>query len=125
MPLWQWHFSSTPNRMKLLWLNFLAVISALIAISADEFGKTWTFNKRSTFLFTALFLYLLSDVFWLYFLRDVRLSVAVAWWEAIAVVPAIFVGILYFKERLTVYEVIAVLLVLIGIIMLNLSHAKI
>lgn len=111
--------------MRLFFLNSLLVLAAIISITGDITAKTWTLNRRALFFAIAMIAYTASSLLWLLFLRDLRLSVAIPWWQAMVAVPAIIAGIVYFHEKLTLMEVFAVVLILIGVLILNLRHVGI
>lgn len=108
--------------MRLIFLNALLVFSAVISIAGDIIAKTWTLNRRSVFFVSAMLAYTISSLLWLFFLRDVRLSVAIPWWQAMVAVPAIIAGAVYFRERLSPIEIFAIILIIGGVIILNLRH---
>ncbi len=108
--------------MKLLIANGLLVLAAIVSIAGDITSKSWTLNKRPLFFIGALIAYTISSIIWLFFLKDLRLSVAIPWWQAMVAVPAILAGIIYFRERLTLLDGLAIALIITGVIILNLRH---
>lgn len=108
--------------MKLIFLNLLLIISAIVSITGDISAKTWTLNRKGLFFIIAMVAYTISSLLWLIFLKDLRLSVAIPWWQAMVAVPAILAGIWYFQERLTILEIAAIIMIITGVIILNLRH---
>jgi len=108
--------------MKLILLNTLLILAAIVSITGDITAKKWTLNGRGLFFAGAMVAYTISSLIWLVFLRDLRLSIAIPWWQAMVAVPAILAGIIYFHERLTWVEIAAVILIIAGVTILNLRH---
>jgi len=108
--------------MRLLFLNILLVLAAATSIAGDISAKTWTLNRKTVFFIAAMTAYTAASLIWLVFLRDLRLSIAIPWWQAMVAVPAILAGILYFQERLTWIDAMAIVFILCGVLILNLRH---
>lgn len=105
--------------MRIVFLNLLLVLAAIISIAGDITAKTWTLNRRWIFFIIAMIAYNLTSLIWLLFLKDSRLSIAITWWQAMVAVPAIIAGIIYFHERLSWLEILAIILIFSGVIILN------
>lgn len=109
--------------MRIVLLNLLLVAAAAVSITGDILSKTWTLNRKLIFFIGALLAYNIASILWLFFLKDLRLSIAIPWWQAMVAVPAILAGILYFRERLTFLDGLAIVLIIVGVMILNLRHA--
>ncbi|MBI3627800.1 MAG: hypothetical protein HY220_03625 [Candidatus Sungbacteria bacterium] len=109
--------------MRLLYLNLLLISAAAVSITGDIFSKTWTLHKSFWFFIGALIAYNISSIIWLFFLKDLRLSIAIPWWQAMVAVPAILAGIIYFRERLSIWDILAIVFIVIGVLILNFRHA--
>lgn len=109
--------------MNLFLLNFIIIGAVGISIVGDIFAKSGVLSKRTSFSLIALILYTISSVVWLFLLRHVRLSVAVTWWQSVAIILTILVGIFYFRERVTMIEIFAMALIVGGIFLLSFQHA--
>lgn len=101
----------------------LLIAAAAVSITGDVLSKGWTLNKKTSFLLGAIVAYNISIFIWFLFLRDLRLSVAIPWWQAMVAVPAILAGILYFRERLTFWDIAAIVFIIAGVLILNFRHA--
>jgi multidrug transporter EmrE-like cation transporter len=108
--------------MRLIFLNLLLILGAVSSVAGDIAAKTWTLNRKFLFFVVAMTAYFASTLIWMFFLRDLRLSVAIPWWQAMVAIPAILAGIIYFHEKLSWIEVVAIGLIVIGVIILNLRH---
>lgn len=109
--------------MKLLFLNLFLFLAVVISIGGDIFSKLWALDKKAVTFGLALLLYTISSILWLFWIPYVRLSIAVTWWQSLAVLLTIAVAIFYFGEKVTPVEILAIALIIAGVAILNLRHA--
>lgn len=57
-------------------------------------------------------------------LRHIDISVAYAIWSGIGTAVIAVIGILYFREPITLLRAISIVLIIFGVIGLNISHAR-
>lgn len=109
--------------MNLILLNIIIFLTVITGIGGDILAKIWASNKQVLLAVSAVALYALSGVFWLFWLKYERLSIAVTLWVALGEVFAVLVGIFVFHERLTIVEISIVATILLLAVVLNLVHA--
>lgn len=57
-------------------------------------------------------------------LLNINLSIAYATWSAVGVIAATLLSVFLFKEQITVWGVVGIIIVIIGVVMLNLCGTK-
>jgi len=104
---------------KLIWI-FLVVaimleVSGTIAMKLSD-GFTKIVPLTAMFVFYMLGLSLLALV-----LKKIDISVAYAIWSGLGTALIAIVGMLWFKEPITVLKIISIILIIMGVIGLNLE----
>lgn len=98
------------------------------AIALEVAGTTsmklsYGFTKLLPSIFVFLF-YAASFAAFSFALKKIDISIAYAIWSGIGTTLIALIGILYFRETITVIKSISILLIIIGVIGLNLSNTK-
>lgn len=109
--------------MQILFLNLFLLLAVGISVLGDILAKSWASGRGVSLAVIAFILYSVSSILWLLWLPHVRLSIAIFWWQAFAVILTSLVGIFYFKEKIGTLETMAMLLIFGGIIILSFKHA--
>lgn len=97
----------------------------LLAIACEVLGTTFLkisdgFTKLVPSILVGV-LYILTLPFFALALKKFSISVAYAVWSAIGTASIAVIGYFLFKEQMTPVKITAIIMIVIGIIMLNLS----
>lgn len=57
-------------------------------------------------------------------IKTIDVSIAYAVWSGLGTVMITIIGIMYFDEHVTLYKVLAIVIIVSGVVMLNLAGAK-
>lgn len=57
-------------------------------------------------------------------LLDINLSIAYATWSAVGIIAATLLSVFIFKEQITAWGVVGIIIVIIGVVMINLLGTK-
>ncbi|MNO99196.1 Multidrug resistance protein EbrB [compost metagenome] len=57
-------------------------------------------------------------------LKQIEVSIAYAIWSGMGVIIITTIGFIYFKESLSVLKILAIVLIIIGVVVLNLTEGK-
>lgn len=99
---------------------FLTIISETAAIIFMKLSKGFEHKTEAAI---AILAYILSFVFLTYTLKYMPVAIANAVWAGASTLLVAVLGILIFKEQLSVSQVIFLSLILIGLVGLNFSKA--
>lgn len=104
------------------WLLFACAIALeVIGTTSMKLSHGFTRLIPSVLLFAC---YAASFVVFTFVLKKIDISVAYAIWSGVGTALVALIGILYFRETITVIKFISILLIIIGVIGLNISGAK-
>ena len=99
----------------------------LILLLAGIFEIVWAIAMKYSNGFTVLIpsivtaiTYILSAVFLALALRHLPLGMAYVMWVAFGIIGTTILGVLLFSEKLTVLQIISIILIIIGVIGLKL-----
>lgn len=99
----------------------------LMLLLAGIFEVIWAIGMKYSNGFTVLIpsvvtavTYILSAVFLAFALRDLPLGIAYVMWVAFGIVGTSILGALLFSEKLTLLQIISIILIIIGVIGLKL-----
>lgn len=99
-----------------LGLIFLATV---LEVTADIFLKKWSLNNGSILLYVGLFIYFIGTVFWAISLKYEYLSKAISIFTVLNLVLVVLVGIIFFKEDLSLINKIGIGFGVISIILIE------
>ena len=101
--------------------------SWLMLLVAGIFEIIWAIDMKYSNGFSLLIpsvitavIYILSAVFLALALKDLQLSMAYIIWVGFGIIGTAVLGVLLFNERLTVLQIISIILILLGIFGLKL-----
>lgn len=86
----------------------LLIISAAGVITGDFFAKYWSLHQRAIFYVIAIIGYLCSSIFYIPTLLRQGLVVTSIIWSLISIIGFLFIGLVIFKETLTVMQAVGV-----------------
>lgn len=99
----------------------VAIVLEVAGTTSMKLSRGLTQIVPSVFMF--LF-YAASFVMLTLALKKIEVSVAYAVWAGIGTALIATIGILYFRESITMLKFVSILLIIIGVVGLNLSGAK-
>jgi len=97
----------------------LAILLEVAGTTCMNFSEGFTRVWPSIFIF--VFYALCFSVLTLA-LKTIELSVAYAIWSGLGTVLIVTIGILWFKESVSIVKILSIVLIIIGVIGLHLSH---
>lgn len=102
-------------------LIFFGLISLAVALEvvADIFFKKWALENRNILLFFGLILYFIGTVFWAFSLKYDLLSRAVSIFTVLNFMIVVLVGVLVFKEDLSIVNKIGIGLGVLSVILME------
>jgi small multidrug resistance pump len=98
----------------------LTIISETVAIIFMKFSKGFAYKIEAAIAVSA---YILSFVFLTYALKYMPVAIANAVWAGASTVLVAILGVLIFKEQLTVSQLVFLSLIVIGLVGLNFSKS--
>lgn len=104
---------------KLIFL-FLIALAVGLEVFADIFFKKWSLENKQVVLYLGLVFYFVGTVFWAISLKYEYLSKAVSVFTIINLIAVVLVGIIYFKEDLSLINKVGILLGIISIALIEL-----
>lgn len=99
-------------------IQLLLFLSALSVVLGDFFAKYWSTNQRKLFFAVALLAYFLSGVLFIPALLKERLVISAMLYTLFSVSGFLFIGLIIFKESLSMLEAVGVVLGIVALIIL-------
>lgn len=96
----------------------LLSLSGLGVISGDVFAKYWSLHQRWPFFAAAIFGYFVSSFFYIPTLLREGLVITSIIWSLISLIGFLFIGLVIFKESLTLHQGIGVAFGLVSLVIL-------
>ena len=104
---------------KYLFFGFI-LLAVLLEVTADILFKKWTINNRNLFFIIGLAIYFVGTIFWAFSLKYEFLSKAISIFTILNLIIIVLVGLLIFKENLSLVNKLGVLLGVLSIILIEL-----
>jgi multidrug transporter EmrE-like cation transporter len=98
----------------------LVTLAVIFEIAADILFKYWSINARGVLLWSGVALYTVGTVVWAYSLKFEGLSKAITIFTVLNLIVITFVGVLLFKEEISLINKIGILFGVISVILLQL-----
>ena len=100
---------------------FFAIILVAVALEVigDIFSKKWALGGKSIMIFLGLLIYFIGSVFWAFSLRYEYLSKAISAFTILNFIMVVLVGVIYFKENLSLTNKLGIALGIISLIMIQ------
>ena len=101
---------------------FLILIALAVGLEvfADIFFKKWSMGSKNIILYLGLLFYFIGTIFWAISLKYEYLSRAVSIFTIINLIAVALVGLVYFKEDLSLINKSGILLGIISIALIEL-----
>jgi len=98
----------------------LIIVSATCATIGDYFGKLWSTNLKPEYFWLNLIFYSLSSLLYLPALLKEGLTITSIVWSLLSIIGFLFIGLIIFKETLTVVQGFAVFFGVISLVLFSL-----
>ena len=97
----------------------LLVLAAICVISGDYCAKAWSVNQKPMFLVLAFLGYFMSGFFYIPTLLRQGLVITSLIWSLLSIIGFLVIGLVIFKEQLSVVHSIGVFFGVIALLLLS------
>ena len=101
------------------WFYILVIIAVIFEVIADILFKYWTINTKNLLLVGGVILYSIGTVIWAFSLKYEYLSKAITIFTILNLVVVVLVGLIVFKEDLSLINKLGILLGIISVILIQ------
>lgn len=103
---------------KFIFLGLIA-LAVVLEVIGDTFLKKWSLESKNLWLLIGLLIYFVGSIFWIISLKYDYLSRAITVFTALNLILVVLVGVLYFKEDLSLINKIGIALGVISVILIE------
>jgi|SRR3989344_6426650 len=104
-------------------LKFIFLVLIALAVSLEVVGdilfKKWSLDSRNVFLYVGLLIYFTGTIFWAVSLKYEYLSKAISVFTVFNLIIVVLVGVLYFKEDLSLINKVGIGLGILSVILIE------
>ncbi len=97
----------------------LIALAVALEVIGDIFFKKWSIDNRNVLLYVGLLIYFIGTVFWAISLKYEYLSKAITVFTVLNLVIVALVGVLYFKEDLSLINKIGIGLGILSVVLIE------
>jgi multidrug transporter EmrE-like cation transporter len=97
----------------------LILTATLFEVVGDVFFKKWTIDNNNLVLIAGFVIYFIGTVFWAFSLKYEYLSKSISVLTVLNLIAVALVGVLYFKEDLTLINKIGIILGVVSVILIE------
>ena len=108
------------NYSKLYFYGFI-ILATILEVGADILFKNWTLKNRNLLLFSGLALYFIGTVFWAISLKFESISKSISIFTILNLIIIVLIGVFLFKEKLSILNIIGLILGIISLILLDID----
>ncbi|MDH3324634.1 MAG: SMR family transporter [Candidatus Peregrinibacteria bacterium] len=101
----------------MFWIYLTATL--VFDVVGMTFAKKYVLYNQNYFFVLALLSFLAVGFFMIQMLRFEGIAIANAIWAGMTVTATLLIGILYFKEQVSLLQIIGIMTVLVGIVMVE------
>ena len=94
-------------------------LKKLLEVVGDVFFKKWSTDSKNILLYIGLLIYFIGTIFWAISLKYEYLSKAISVFTVLNLVIVVLVGVLYFKEDLTLINKIGIGLGILSVVLIE------
>ena len=103
-----------------MWILYLLLLD-ICEVIADIFVKEWTLRSTWVLAIGALAAYLIANTFWLFSMKNgARLGRGAVLFSILSAIMALVIGIIIYKEPVTKFQTIALILGFLSIVFFSL-----
>jgi len=103
-------------------LIYVTIILGIFDTTACLAAKFWAAGKGSWLFAFSVFCFAIAGVFFAYSLKFNPVAIINVLWVAASVVFVTLFGVFYFKENISVFQYLGLVLVVIGFVLINLKN---
>lgn len=104
--------------LKFIFFGLIALAVSLEAV-ADIFFKKWSIDNKSVLLYIGFLLYFIGTIFWAISLKYEYLAKAISIFTVLNLIIIVLVGVLYFKEDLSLVNKIGIILGILSVVLIE------
>lgn len=104
--------------LKLVFFGLIA-LAVVLEVIGDIFFKKWAIDSRSILLYAGLLIYFVGTIFWAVSLKYEYLSKAISVFTVLNLIIIVLVGVLYFKEDLSLINKIGIGLGILSVVLIE------
>jgi len=97
----------------------LIASAVVLEIVGDIFFKKWSIDSKNTLLYAGLLIYFIGTIFWAISLKYEYLSKAISVFTVLNLIIIVLVGVLYFKEELSLINKVGIGLGILSVILVE------
>ena len=97
----------------------LIVLAVALEVVGDIFFKKWSIDGKNVLLYVGLLIYFIGTIFWAISLKYEYLSKAISVFTVLNLIIVVLVGVLYFKEDLSLINKIGIGLGILSVILIE------
>src|SRR3990167_3449873 len=97
----------------------LVILAVALEVAGDIFFKKWAIESKGVLLYIGLLIYFIGTIFWAISLRYEYLSKAISVFTVLNLVIVVLVGVLYFKEDLSLINKVGIGLGILSVILIE------
>ncbi|MEK6948344.1 MAG: SMR family transporter [Nanoarchaeota archaeon] len=98
----------------------LIILAVILEVVGDVFFKKWSIESKNILLYIGLLIYFIGTVFWAISLKYEYISKAIPIFTVLNLIIVVIVGVLYFKEDLSLINKIGIGLGILSVILIEL-----
>jgi multidrug transporter EmrE-like cation transporter len=106
--------------IKILFWTF-TLLGVALEIAGDVFFKKWTIGSRPLLLWVGFGIYTIGTLFWALSLKYEMLSKAISIFTILNLLIVVVIGVVFFKENLSIVSKVGILLGIISIALIELG----
>ena len=104
--------------LKIIFFGLIA-LAVTLEVVGDIFFKKWSIESKDILLYAGLLIYFVGTIFWAISLKYESLSKAVSVFTVLNLIVVVLVGVLYFKEDLSLINKIGIGLGILSVIFIE------
>ena len=97
----------------------LIALAVVLEVVGDIFFKKWSISSKNTLLYIGLLVYFIGTIFWAISLKYEFLSKAISIFTILNLIIIVLVGVIYFKEDLSLVNKIGIVLGILSAILIE------
>lgn len=104
--------------LKFIFFGLIA-LAVVLEVAGDILFKKWAIDNKNILLYVGLLIYFIGTIFWAISLKYELLSKAISVFTILNLIIVILVGVLYFKEDLSLINKIGMGLGILSVILIE------
>jgi len=97
----------------------LVALAVILEVIGDILFKKWSLENRQILIYLGLLIYFIGTVFWAISLKYEGLAKAISVFTVLNLILIVLAGVLIFKEDLSVYNKVGIILGIISVILIE------